>query len=611
MRFEHEVVYFPSQMLVVGQLVVAVAFGSVLGRDQVPDQIYEVAVFDNVDLSVLALLALQPDLDERLFALDPLVEADLEDVLFYELSQRLLPLGVHETASGRCLHVIWFVQRFEHLEVHQVILLRSFIGAELVLGATAVGLGMLIASCPQDIERRSACQRPLYGRVKGVENGLALRHWSHLLVLTLEKYLIFFVPRILEEVDQLFGGLVYAEAQPCLGRQLLHDLLFVRPQPFQNHLSQSVRIQQRVIGAILVLVLDRAQKLVEDLVLPQMLNEDVDLVHHQLVVRVLRGLLVLHLVQAPQTGILRVEAILGKLVIGGVSDGIIPVRKSQASLSGVVLVGGIVVEDRLLVDLGLVKHVDREVELAVEGLVREEVGEVFDLLVRVRVLRVLAFQLQHLHQLGNFVDLNEFGQNHFHLSVFVLAVDQIHESVAVVIEFLHVHRGSEVAHDPGLEEVVVENYVPQRHVLLQDLPHLGRIPQGRHYDGVILGSDVVAILIVLLVFGGLLNLLVDGVRRGFLPQLLFRSPLGFDFGLLDPVQPILVAEVGVFEDEVLDRVFDLEDVVHLELSLHEGQLEFVVVDQLFLRLLCFLGQHGLEVRVNDPQTRRDLVALRP
>ena len=115
MRFEHEVVYFPSQMLVVGQLVVAVAFGSVLGRDQVPDQIYEVAVFDNVDLSVLALLALQPDLDERLFALDPLVEADLEDVLFYELSQRLLPLGVHETASGRCLHVIWFVQRFEHL----------------------------------------------------------------------------------------------------------------------------------------------------------------------------------------------------------------------------------------------------------------------------------------------------------------------------------------------------------------------------------------------------------------------------------------------------------------------------------------------------------------
>ena len=53
-------------MLVVGQLVVAVAFGSVLGRDQVPDQIYEVAVFHNVDLSVLALLALQPDLDQRL-----------------------------------------------------------------------------------------------------------------------------------------------------------------------------------------------------------------------------------------------------------------------------------------------------------------------------------------------------------------------------------------------------------------------------------------------------------------------------------------------------------------------------------------------------------------
>ena len=73
-------------MVVVGQLVFACGFGSVLVCDQVTDQVYEVAVFDNVDLSVLALLALQADLDECLFALDPLVEADLEDVLFYELT---------------------------------------------------------------------------------------------------------------------------------------------------------------------------------------------------------------------------------------------------------------------------------------------------------------------------------------------------------------------------------------------------------------------------------------------------------------------------------------------------------------------------------------------
>ena len=62
-----------------------------------------------------------------------------------------------------------------------------------------------------------------------IENCFSLRYRSHLLVLTLEKYLIFFVPRILEEIDQLFGGLMDAEIQPCLGRQLSHDLLFVRP----------------------------------------------------------------------------------------------------------------------------------------------------------------------------------------------------------------------------------------------------------------------------------------------------------------------------------------------------------------------------------------------
>ena len=37
-------------------------------------------MFDNIDLAVLALLALQPNLDERLFAFDPLVEANLEEV---------------------------------------------------------------------------------------------------------------------------------------------------------------------------------------------------------------------------------------------------------------------------------------------------------------------------------------------------------------------------------------------------------------------------------------------------------------------------------------------------------------------------------------------------
>ena len=129
-----------------------------------------------------------------------------------------------------------------------------------------------------------------------------------------------------------------------------------------------------------------------------------------------------------------------------------------------------------------------------------------------------------------------------------------------------------------MEEVIVENNVSQRHVLLQDLPHFGRIPQGRHYDGVVLGSDIVTILIILVRFGSLRDLLVDGVHRRFLLQLLFRPSLGLDFGLLNPIKPLLVAEVGVLEDEMLDRVFDLEDVVHLQLPFHERQLEFVVIN---------------------------------